>query len=88
MTHHTVKIGDGAIFVGVGIEEHLSVGVDGYVSLGVFLVLAQETGDGLHLGLGLWEWAAVGVVTGVCGGAFFCGRHKGNVLSGRLLIVF
>lgn len=71
-THHTVKIGDDAIFVGIRIEEHLSVGMDGYVSPHVFLVLAQELGDGLHFGLGLGERATVGVVTRVCGGAFFC----------------
>lgn len=64
-THHTVKIWDVAIFVGVRIEEHLSVGVDGYVSLHVFLVLAQEPGDGLYLGLGLRERATVGVVARV-----------------------
>lgn len=39
-THHTVEIRDVAIFVGVRIEEHLSVGVNGYVSPHVFLVLA------------------------------------------------
>lgn len=87
-THHTVKIRDGAIFVGVRIEEHLSVGVDGYVSPRVFLVLAQEPGDGLHLWLGLGEGATVGVVTRVCGGAYFCERSKENVISAGLSVVF
>lgn len=87
-THHTVKIGDGAIFVGVRIEEHLSIGVDGYVSPRVFLVLAQEPGDGLYLGLGLGERATVGVITRVCGGAFFCRSHGEYVISGGISFTF
>lgn len=70
MPYHAAEVGDGGILVGVRVEQHLCVGVDGYVRLHVLLALAQELGDGLDLGLRLRVGATVGVVARVGGGAF------------------
>lgn len=83
MSHHTAEVGDGGVLVGVGVEQHLRVGVDGYVRLDVLPVLAQELGDGLDLRLRLWVGAAVGVVARVGGGAFLWrGPRGGSVEAG------
>lgn len=76
MSYHTTEVGDGSILVGVGVEQHLCVGVDGYVRLHVLLALAQELGDGLDLRLRLWVGATVGVVARVGGGAFLWVEEK------------
>ena len=50
---------------GVREEQHLRVGVDGEVELDRIIVVAQEVGHGLRLGLRLGEGAAVGVGAGL-----------------------
>lgn len=70
MSYHTVEVGDGGILVGVRVEQHLCIGVDGYVRLHLLFALAQELGNSLYLRLRLWEGATVSVVTRVGGGAF------------------
>lgn len=51
MSYHTAEVGDSGILVGVGVKQHLGVGVDGYVCFDMFLVLAEELGDSLDLWL-------------------------------------
>lgn len=40
MSYHAAEVGDGGVLVGVGVEQHLCVGVDGYVRLDVLPALA------------------------------------------------
>ena len=70
MSYHTVEVGDGGVLVGVGVQQHLGVGVNGDVCFHTLFVLAQELGDGLDLGFRLREGAAVSVIAGMGGGAF------------------
>lgn len=70
MSHHTVEVGDGGILVGIGVKQHLGIGVDGYVCFDTLLVLAQELGDGLDFGFRFREGTTVGVITGMRGGTF------------------
>lgn len=67
VSHHTVEVRDGGVFIGVGVEQHLGVGVDGDVGLDTLLVLPQELGHCLDLWLGLREGSAVRVITGLGG---------------------
>lgn len=83
MSYHTAEVGDGGILVGVGVEQHLCIGVDGYVGLHVLLALAQELSDSLDLGLRLWVGATVGVVARVGGGAFLWVEEKESWLRSK-----
>lgn len=70
MSYHTAEVGNGCILVGIWVEQHLGVGMDGYVGFNALLVLAQELGDGLDFRFRLREGAAVGVITRMKGGTF------------------
>lgn len=84
MSYHTAEVGDSSILVGIGVKQHLGVGVDGYVCLDTFLVLAQELGDCLDFRLRLRERTTVGVITGVRRGTLVWGRKGGkHTLSSR-----
>lgn len=76
MSYHAVEVGDSGVLVGVGVKQHLGVGVDGYVCLDTFPVPAQELGDGLDFGFRLREGTTVGVIAGVRGGALIWGRER------------
>lgn len=73
-THHTVEVGDRGVFVGVGVEQHLGVGVDGDVGLDLLSTFAQELGHGLHLRFRLRARPAVRFITGMGGGSFLWGE--------------
>lgn len=89
MSYHAAEVGDSGILVGIGVKQHLGVGVDGYVCFHTFLVLAQELGDGLDFRFRLREGTTVGVITGMRGGTLIWGRKGGrrkkNTLSSRFL---
>lgn len=76
ISYHTAEVGDSGILVGIGVKQHLRVGVDGYVRFHVFLVLAQELGHSLDFGFRLWEGTTVGVIARVGGGTFLCDRRE------------
>lgn len=69
ISYHTVEVGDGGVLVGIWIQQHLGVGVNGYIGLDVLLVLAQELGNSLDFRFRFREGATVGVITGMRGGA-------------------
>lgn len=85
-SYHTVEVGDHSILVGVGVKQHLGVGVNGYVGFHTLFVLAQELGDGLDFWLRFGEGTAVGVVAGVRGGAFIWGGEGEQRLQSYRLI--
>lgn len=68
MSYHAVEVGNSGILVGIGVQQHLGVGVDGYVRLDTLLVLAQELGDGLDFRFRLGKRTTVSVITGMRGG--------------------
>lgn len=68
MSYHAVEVGNSGILVGIGVQQHLGVGVDGYVRLDTLLVLAQELGDSLDFRFRLRKWTTVCVITGMRGG--------------------
>lgn len=76
MPYHAVEVGDCGILVGIGVKQHLGVGVDGYVCFDTFLVLAQELGNCLDFRLRLRERTTVGVITGMRGGTLVCGEER------------
>lgn len=76
MSYHAVKVGDGGILVGIGVEQHLGVGMDGYVRFDALLVLAQELGNSLDFRFRLWKGTTVRVVTGMEGGALICEKNR------------
>lgn len=76
ISYHAAEVGDSGILVGIGVKQHLGVGVDGYICFDTFLVLAQELGDGLDLGFRLREGTTVGVITGVRGGTLIWGKER------------
>lgn len=90
MSYHTAEVGDGGILVGVGVEQHLCICVDGYVRMHVLFALAQELGNSLDLRLRLGVRATVCVVTGVGGGAFLwvVGQQGEIKILVELLVVF
>lgn len=87
-TYHTADIGDGCVFVRVGIQQHLCVGMKGQVGSNVLSVFPKEVCDSLHLWLRFWERTTVSIVTGVCRGSFICRSEKkmggwGGVQEGK-----
>lgn len=76
VSYHTVEVGDSGILVGIGVEQHLGIGMDGYVRFHTFLVLAQELSNSLDFRLRLREGTTVGVITGVRGGTLIWGRGE------------
>lgn len=84
VSHHTVEVRDGGVFIGVGVEQHLGVGVDGDVGLDTLLVLPQELGHCLDLWLGLREGSAVRVITGVGGCTLL---WQGETTTGQVLLL-
>lgn len=83
MSYHAIKVGDGGILVGIGVEQHLGVGMDGYVCLDTLLALAQELGNSLDFRLRFWKGTTVGVVTRMKGGALICGKKFEQKLQSR-----
>lgn len=51
ITHHTVEVWYSGIFVGIRIEEHLSIGVNRDVSFDPFPVFPQKLGNSFDLRL-------------------------------------
>lgn len=76
ISYHAAEVGDSGILVGIGVKQHLRVGMDGYVRFHVFLVLAQELGHRLDFGFRLWEGTAVGVIARVGGGTLLWDRRE------------
>lgn len=64
------------MFVRVGIQQHLCIGVEGEVCPDVFPVFSEEVSHSLHLWLRLWERTTVSVITRVCRGSFICKTEK------------
>lgn len=82
MSYHAVEVGDGGILVGIRVEQHLGVGVDGYVCFDALLVFSEEPGNSLDFRFRLWKGTTVGVITGMEGGALIWGRkYKKRLLS-------
>lgn len=83
--YHAGEVGDGGVFVGIWVKQHLGVGVDGDVGFHALLALAQKLGDGFDLRFGLREGPAVGVITGVGGCTLSWGEQH---ISLTLLLSF
>lgn len=64
------------MFVRVGIQQHLCVGVKGQVGANAFSVFPKEVCDSLHLRLRFRERTTVSIVTRVCRGSFICRPEK------------
>lgn len=75
-TYHTVKIGDCRIFVRIGIQQQLSIGMKGQVCPNALPVFSKEVSYSLHFWLRFWERTTVRIVTRVCRGSFICKSEK------------
>lgn len=75
-TYHTAEIGDCGVFVRIGIQQHLSVGVKRKVCPNALPVFSKEVSHSLHLGLRLRERTTVRVIARVCRGSFICKSEK------------
>lgn len=72
---HAAKIGDCCVFVRIGIQQHLSVGVKGQVGPNALPVFPKEVSHSLHFRLRFWERTTVCVIARVCGGPFLAPFH-------------
>lgn len=75
-SYHAVEVGDSGILVGIGVKQHLGVGVNGDVCFDTFFVLAQELGDSLDLRFRFRKGATVRVIAGMRGCTFIWGNGE------------
>lgn len=80
-TYHTAEIGDCGMFVRIGIQQHLSVGVKRKVRPNALPVFSKEVGHSLHLGLRLRERTTVRIIARVRRGSFI---YKSEKKTGRV----
>lgn len=76
-THHAAEVWDSGVFVGVRVEQHLGVRVEGQIGFYLLPMSAQKMSDSLYFRLRLRKGTTVGVVAWVKGSTFIWrGKEK------------
>lgn len=69
-THHAAEVWNSGVFVGVRVEQHLGVRVEGQIGFYLLPMFAQKMSNSLYFRLRLRKGTTVGVVAGVKGSTF------------------